>query len=107
MTFHDWYDTNLHRLIKGNLHDALQKAWQAAQQAERERERGKVLTEGWDDRYATAIKALAEERVRAQELVEALHRINMAAQNSMYSKYACGNIARSAIAKYDAESNER
>jgi hypothetical protein len=37
MTFHQWYDTNLHRLIKGNLHDALQEAWQAAQQAERER----------------------------------------------------------------------
>jgi hypothetical protein len=30
MTFHDWYDNNLNRLIKGNLHDALQEAWQEA-----------------------------------------------------------------------------
>jgi hypothetical protein len=37
MTFHQWYDANLHRLIKGNLHDALQEAWQRAQAAERER----------------------------------------------------------------------
>ena len=37
MDFHEWYDANLARLIKGNLHDALQEAWQAAQAAERER----------------------------------------------------------------------
>lgn len=35
--FHDWYDDNLQRLIKGNLHDALSESWQAAQKAEREK----------------------------------------------------------------------
>lgn len=35
--FEEWYDENLQELLKGNLHDALAEAWQAAQAAERER----------------------------------------------------------------------
>jgi hypothetical protein len=30
MTFHEWYDENLQRLVKGTLYDALQEAWQEA-----------------------------------------------------------------------------
>lgn len=29
--FEEWYDDNLQELLKGNLHDSLDKAWQAAQ----------------------------------------------------------------------------
>jgi hypothetical protein len=30
MTFREWYDENLQRLVKGTLYDALQEAWQEA-----------------------------------------------------------------------------
>ena len=39
MNFEEWYDDHLPDLLKGNLHDALAEAWQAAQQAERIRYR--------------------------------------------------------------------
>jgi hypothetical protein len=33
LAFHAWYDANLPRLLKGNLHDALAEAWQTAELA--------------------------------------------------------------------------
>jgi hypothetical protein len=49
MTFHEWYDTNLHRLIKGNLHDALQEAWQEADKQSKEciTEKPEPIDCGW------------------------------------------------------------
>jgi len=37
MTFDGWYDDNLRALLKGNLRNGLLAAWEAAQEAERER----------------------------------------------------------------------
>jgi hypothetical protein len=36
-SFDEWYDDNLRALLKGNLRGGLMAAWEAAQQAERER----------------------------------------------------------------------
>jgi hypothetical protein len=34
--FHEWYDENLQRLVKGTLYDALQEAWQEADKQSKE-----------------------------------------------------------------------
>jgi hypothetical protein len=36
-SFEDWYDENLRDLLKGNLRGGLLAAWEAAQEAERNR----------------------------------------------------------------------
>ncbi len=62
--FDKWYDENLRDLLKGNLRDGLMAAWEAAQQAERERTTAIMLKYVRDDNYAQwneAVKAAVRE----------------------------------------------
>ncbi|MEN6614996.1 MAG: hypothetical protein ABFD12_00420 [Syntrophorhabdus sp.] len=113
MDFENWIKT-LPEELDGPSIGFARMVWQAAQQAEMERERGKVLAEGWDDRYAKAITALVEERERARALVDALKEaidsgmvpISSASEGgaNKYSRqvFAADRI-RAAIAKYEGE----
>jgi hypothetical protein len=51
-SFEDWYDENLRDLLKGNLRGGLLAAWEAAQEAERNRHRAFIanLIEHWKER---------------------------------------------------------
>lgn len=54
-----------------------------------------TMAESEDGDYVTH----ADHRAAVRELIEALHHISLASQNSMSSKEECGRIARAAIAK--------
>jgi hypothetical protein len=63
-SFEDWYDENLRDLLKGNLRGGLMAAWEAAQEAERERTTAIMLKYIHDDNYAQwneAIKTAVRE----------------------------------------------
>ena len=66
--FDKWYDENLRDLLKGNLRGALLAAWQAAQEAERERVTAIMMKYIHDDNYAywnEAVRAYWNEAVKA------------------------------------------
>lgn len=114
MTFEQWWKkTTGGMVVTSGEQYAAELAWQAAQQAERERERGKVLAEGWDDRYAALADALVTERERAKALVDALKEVGCwfvqyigSSHEPMEWAGAMNKVIKAAIAKYEGESND-
>jgi hypothetical protein len=107
MTFEEWFEENLDRYntySKGQLRGL----WQVAQAEERALERAKALAEGWDDRYAIAIKELIAERERSKILKRALDELLFAKKDSERGAgWDCSRAQRvwreaeEAVAKYE------